>query len=167
MIVEDKGGQQKEIYAHAGLALYWAQCLEKSLENILVINSRLSGECITLADLEAFENDVENQTLGRLLRNARKHIRFDGDSEKSLSLALKNRNFLAHRFFKKHAEDFFSEMGRDRMIAELIEIRECFQNADQISSLLCKALQKALGITDEMIEQQMEKMSQLGAEGAK
>lgn len=163
MMAEDKGGQQKEIYAHAGLAVYWAQCLEKSLENILVINARLTGECITLEDLKAFENDVENQTLGRLLKNARKHIKFDEHSEKSLAIALKNRNYLAHRFFKIHAEDFFSEVGRDQMITELIEIRECFQNADQISSLLCKTLQKVIGITDEMIEAEMNRMSRAGS----
>ena len=158
MTEDDKSEQCKEVYAHAGLALYLAQCFEKSLENFLVLHARVSGECITLAQLDTFEERVEAQTLGRLLTDTRKHVRFDDGAEKLLATALQRRNFLAHRFFKERAADFMSPPGRDRMIAELIEIRECFRSADLVGSVICKGLQNVLGISDAMIEREFQRL---------
>ncbi len=158
MTEDDKSEQCKEVYAHAGLALYWAQCLEKSLENFLYLHGRVSGECVALADLDALEERVEAHTLDRLLRDTRKHVRFEKGAEKLLATALERRNSLAHRFFKERAEAFMSRAGRKQMIAELIEIRECFHNADIVATVNCKALQEVLGISDEMIERQLKRL---------
>jgi hypothetical protein len=158
MTDDEKSEQCKEVYAQAGLSLYWAQCLEKTLENFLVLHAQVSGECITLTQLDTFEERVEAQTLGRLLSDTRKHVLFKNGAEEFLTRALERRNFLVHRFFKERAEDFVSGAGRDRMIAELIEVRECFRNADLAGSVICKGLQKVLGISDELIEKEFKRM---------
>jgi hypothetical protein len=158
MTDDEKSEQCKEVYAHAGLALYWAQCLEMSLENFLCLHGRVSGECVRLAELDALEGRVEAQTLGRLLRDTRQQVQFEKGAEELLATALERRNFLAHRFFKERAEAFMSRAGRQQMIAELIEIRECFRNADMVATVICKALQKVLGISDEMIEREFKRL---------
>ena len=159
MTEDEKSEQCKEVYAHAGLALYWGQCLEKSLENFLTLHARASGECVTLAELDALEERVEAQTLGRLLTDTRKRVRFEKGAEELLATALERRNFLAHHFFKERAEAFMSRAGRDQMIAELDEICELFRKADVVASVICKALQKVLGISDELIEREFQRLA--------
>jgi len=158
MTEDEKSEQCKDVYAHAGLALYWAQCLEKSLENFLCLHARVAGECVTLTELDALEERVEAQTLGRLLADTRKHVRFGNGAEELLATALERRNFLAHQFFKERAEAFVSRAGRDQMVTELIEIRESLRSADVAATVICKALQKVLGISDEMIERELKRL---------
>jgi hypothetical protein len=153
-----KSEQYKEVYAYAGLALYAAQCLEKSLENFLCLHGRISGECVTLADLDALEDRVESQTVGRLLHATRSRVQFDNGAEKLLTTALDRRNFLAHRFFKERAIDFLSKAGRAKMISELTQLRERFDEADMVASVICKALQEELGVSDEVIERAYKRM---------
>lgn len=150
MTEDEESEQCKEVYAQAGLALYWAQCLEKALENFLYLHGRVSGECVTLAQLDALEERVEAQTLGRLLRDTRKHVHFGDGAEKLLETALERRNYLAHRFFKGRAETFVSKAGRDQMVTELTDIRECFRDADMVAIVIYEALGKVLGITSKM-----------------
>jgi len=159
MTEDEKSEHCKEVYAHAGLALYWAQCLEKSLENFLCLHSRLTGVCMTLEQFDALEARVEALTLRDLLKDTRKKVRFKAGAEELLTEALTRRNFLAHRFFKERAEDFMSKSGRDRMIAELQEIQECFRRADVVGSVICKALQQALGISDDSIERELKRLT--------
>ncbi len=158
-MADEKANEQgKELYAHAGLALYWAQCFEKSLENLLYLCARVSGNSLTLEELEALDRELEKQTLGRLLADARKLVTFGADAEELLGFALGRRNFLVHRFFKAHADDAMTSAGRELMIAELIEIQKCFQTADLPASVGCKALGKILGISDEMIEHDLQQL---------
>lgn len=148
----------KTVYAHAGLALYLAQCFEKGIENFLMLNSRVTGQCLTLEDLDLLEESIEKQTLGRLLRDLEKHVDFKGGSLDKFSDALARRNFLAHRFFKERAEEFFSEVGRDRMIAELESDQELFREADQRVTVICTALLRFLGISEAAVEAEYQTM---------
>jgi hypothetical protein len=158
MTDQEKSEHRKEVYAYAGLALYWAQCLEHSLENFLCLHARVSGECVTLAQLDSFDERVEKHTLGRLLTETRKRVEFESGAEELLTTALERRNFLTHHFFKERSIDFMSKAGRDRMITELIEMRECLQHADTVATVICRALQEVLGITDEIIEQAYQRL---------
>jgi hypothetical protein len=158
-MTEDEDSEQiKVVYAHAGLALYWAQCLEKSLENFLILHGRVSGKCVTLAELDALEERVEAQTLGTLITETRKHVPFESGAAELIATAARRRNFLAHRFFKQRGEAFMSTAGRDQMITELTEVCECFRNADTVATVICKALLKVLGVSDPMIERELERL---------
>ena len=154
----DENEHCKEIYAHAGLALYWAQCFEQTLENILVIHSRISRRCITLADLDSYEDEVARKTLGRLLRDVRQHVTFGDDAEELIATAHQNRNFLAHRFYKERATEWFSFDGRNRLIAELNRMQQSFRTADAVTSTICRALGHSIGITDEIIDTEFERL---------
>lgn len=158
MSLSPESEQTREVYAHAGLALYLAQCFEMSLQNFLVVHARLSDRSITLAELESYEGDVQRKTLGGLLRKVRKRASFDASAEKFIGDALEKRNFLAHHYFRERAVDFLSPGGRMRMISELQDMQHCFQIADTVASSIAQAAGKLLGVTDEMLEQEMKKL---------
>lgn len=94
MTEDEKSEQCKEVYAHAGLALYWAQRLEKSLGNFLCLHGRVSGECVTLPEFDALEERVEAQTLGRLLSDTRKQVRTGSGRRATRRRAIGPRIFL-------------------------------------------------------------------------
>ena len=52
------------------------------------------------------------KTLGRLIRELKKHIDLDNSAEKALKLALDERNFVIHRFFNDNIEQFVTPEGR-------------------------------------------------------
>ena len=144
--------QHKDVYAHAELALYWAQCFEQGLETVLLIQSRLSGRCVTLSDLDSYETEVASKTLGRLLREVRQHVAFPADAEQLIATALKNRNFLAHRFFKERAKDWYRLQSRLALVEELQTIQESFSAADAVIIPICRVLRLQIGVTDEWVE---------------
>lgn len=148
----------KEVYAHSGLALFWAQCFEHTLQNILLIHSRISGRCVTLTDLDGYEETIARQTLGRLLRDVRQHVSFSDDAEQLISTAHQNRNFLAHRFFKDRATEWYSFDGRKRLLDELDQMQKSFRIADTVASAICRAMGRVIGITDEVIDAEVERL---------
>ena len=160
MSLSPEAEQSRDVYAHAGLALYWAQCFEMSLENFLVIHARLSDHSITLVELESYEEDVQRKTLGELLQEVRQRASFDSSAEKAIGDALQKRNYLAHRFFKDRAVDFLSADGKSRMVSELQDLQQCFQIADTVASAIAQATGKLLGVRDEMMEQEMKRLAQ-------
>jgi len=150
----------KEVHAYAGLALMAAQNFEMTLENILIMQRRLSNQNITLAELESFEQGVQLKTLGSLLCEIRKQVSFGDGAEKMIIDAHKKRNFLAHRFFKQRVEEVFSEHGRNQMISELKELLKSFENADLIAVSIMNLIAKLLGITEERIGEELHKFKE-------
>jgi hypothetical protein len=102
--------------------------------------------------------------MGRMLNNLRSVTTVPNDLESILRDALSKRNFLAHGFFRHHAENLFSAAGRDKMLPELDECRNLFQEADSRLDALVSPLRREAGITDEWLERELKRRSQ--GEGA-
>lgn len=151
----------KEVYAYAGLALYWSQCFEASMSNFLVLFARLSGQAVTVEELEALESDAEKKTMGQLMRKIKELVTLEGDAEPVLTEALQTRNAIAHRFFKTHGETFLSEDGALSMVKELKDAVSLLQEADHIADTMCVTTAKACGIS--MVDVQREYQSLLEA----
>jgi hypothetical protein len=142
----------KDVYAHAGLALYWCQCFEQTLANILLLQARITKRCVTLEQLDQFEEHVEAQTLGRLLKEVRQQVTFDERAETILPEALNKRNFLAHHFFKERAAVWYATNGPERLVAELESIQTLMREADSHASAVSSRLGEHLGLTDDILE---------------
>jgi len=153
--------QCKEVYAYAGLALYCVQCFEMSLVNFLIIASRISGNTTTLKEIESLEEKAQKKTLGALLKDVRTIAAFDVSAV--ITQALVKRNFLVHHLFKKRAIEFLSEKGRDKMLVELKDSCRCFQIADTAIIALCRASGKMIGITDELLNTEFNKLNEIAA----
>lgn len=81
----DEGDHIKEVYAHYGLAMYHAQCLEKAL-SILLISEEMPE--IKIKKLSDFDNSLDSlftKTFGRLIKKFKKQqIDIYDDFEKDI-----------------------------------------------------------------------------------
>ena len=159
MALDPESEQVREVYAHYGLAMYWAQCLEQSIFQHLLFFDHFPKAVASYtspenwaADYDKYESQELGKTMGRLIQ----HLREVGSSteaiETVLSTALKSRNWLAHGYFADRAIDFTLPEGRSRMIAEIDvlcdQFREC---AAQLDAVSVPAARK-LGFSDELLE---------------
>jgi|SRR5581483_11069821 len=148
----------KEVYAQAGLALYFAQCFEMALANFLFFYHRATNERATVEELTAVEESNNKKTLGALLRRVKESCSFDEDAIDRLERALRDRNRLTHHFFKENAEGFLSTNGRDEMLRILSELQRSFQIADAMIEAANRAMVKAIGVPDEVIQEELRQM---------
>jgi hypothetical protein len=144
----------KEVYARFGLAAYWAQCVEVSLGIFFLFYERINQAELSVQALDAMDAERQKQTLGRLIKDFRKHVDLDMDITEVLNRALERRNFLMHHFFHDRSMHWVSEVGRRQMIDEPIDLAADLQYADQFIVMIYKCLGRHLGITNEALEQE-------------
>jgi hypothetical protein len=72
-----------------------------------------------------------------------------------LTDALDKRNFLAHRFFRHHANTFTHDRGRIEMIGELQQLAAFFQKADALATPLYMTIWKKFGVDEAWVEREI------------
>ena len=144
--------QIKDVYAHFGLAMYHAQCLEQQL--ILILATKYGPGPTKLSNIE-FENVLDTlslRTLGHLVNEIGKLASLSEDEKGRLQKALTKRNWLAHRYFSDRSIDFLSESGREIMVEELQEVSEFFHSLAESFTQRTMEYVETLGITQELID---------------
>jgi hypothetical protein len=150
--------QCRDVYAHYGVAAFFAQAFEKNLINFLLIHARATNSQFTrqeFDDLEAYLH--KKKTLGQLLKDIGAVVTYDKESESLISTALDRRNFLMHHYFWEKANEFMTSSGCACMFAELTAVRELFQRANDLAVCLCQAGAKAANIPWSEIEADFER----------
>jgi hypothetical protein len=66
--------QCRDVYAHAGLALYLVQVLERALVNAMVAARLPERDRVTRGDIDAFRGEQFEKPLGRLIAGLRRLI---------------------------------------------------------------------------------------------
>ena len=148
----------REVYAHYGLAMYWAQCLEQSILQHLLFFDHFPRAVKTyttaqdwVAAIDRYEAGELKQTMGRLIYRLREAGQTTSSIEQLLDRALKNRNWLAHAYFSDRAVDFMSPGGRDRMLDELGALKDHFVcTANEIDEITMPVAQ-SYGLTAEKL----------------
>ncbi len=155
-IPEPNYDDPKEIYAFFGLTDYQAAVLEHGVLNLAVamLAKNISG--ITVGDFDKLYESFDKETFGQVIKAAKSKFAVPSDLEADLAIALKQRNYLAHRFFVVHDTDLMVPSGRREMIDELIEILEHLKSVDARMDALWMTAWESFGITKEWIEQQMQ-----------
>ncbi|MBE0536379.1 MAG: hypothetical protein IH624_11980 [Phycisphaerae bacterium] len=109
----DKDEHVKEVYAHFGLAVYYAQVLEFALTHALVytklVPEQAQGKCRQehwVGAYGAFMDQQFSRTLGEMIRRLRKVTNVPEGLESLLAEALARRNWLVHGYFRERAEDY-------------------------------------------------------------
>jgi hypothetical protein len=151
----DESEHCKEVYARAGLALYFAQVLELGVVNAMLIARMPEHENVTRAEIDAFEARQFQKTLGRMLVSMRRYVTVPPEIDVLLGEALGKRNWLAHEFFREFANNFMSAKGRGEMLAWLEEATSVFQRANEELAALTTPIQEMYGITEEAIAKVM------------
>ena len=102
----------KEVYAFFGLAAYLSQVLEHSALNLAIVLKFHLASDITQEIFDEIYNNLSKKTFGHLLNSSKKSISISEEDLKYLNEALELRNILMHHYFRIHAENFVSEVGR-------------------------------------------------------
>lgn len=156
---------RKDVYAHFGAAMYYAQCLEQAIiiaimfidhfpKAIKNYTSQASWE----NEFDQFINNKSSKTMGRLIGSL-KTINFPINKiEAKLKESLKKRNFLAHSYFSERAIEITTDAGCVKMIQELIDIQSFFSSVESEINLATDKLSIKYGFTEELKESIMQKM---------
>jgi hypothetical protein len=156
--MSNQSENQKEVFAHFGLAAYHAQSFEMELKTIFLLLLRANNRSLSVAALEQCEAVIDKQTLGTLIRDIRKAVSFDDASVKFCETALENRNRLMHGFYERHTANLLSHSGRETIIEELESYINSFDIADSVARCVSGAIGKSLGITEDMLRAGVEQM---------
>lgn len=156
---------RKDVFAHFGAAIYYAQCLEQSMMLIIMFidhypkainscNSREDWE----AQIDSYWDEASSKTMGRLIRGL-KSIDFPSEAlEKKLEGALSKRNFLAHRYFSERAIHITTDRGCIKMAEELEDIQAFFIEIENQMNVVVDELSLKYGLTEEVKSTMMSEM---------
>jgi hypothetical protein len=118
------------VFTAFGEAARHAQFFEAALKDFLSVWRLMSGDALSLADLDAWNPTSHKRTMGPLLQEFKKRVKISDDSVLvEFSKALKVRNFLMHSFFLDRMEQFNSDDGLRTLLLELADARECLEKA--------------------------------------
>lgn len=151
--------QIKEIYARYGLAMYFAQCLERGIAITLATVYGPGPSRITKHELDALLESHFEATLGKLLTRLRQHVAVSDTLDAKLRTALDRRNWLAHHYFWERSGHFMTENGRSKMLAELDEAKELFSAIDSEFETITTSWCEAHGITQEMVDRWLKEIT--------
>ncbi|UTH73176.1 hypothetical protein [Chromobacterium sp. IIBBL 290-4] len=153
----DKSDHIRDVYAHFGLAMYLAQCLEQSIFIHLMFFDFFPKNINTFKDPTHWEqefNKYESQELGkpmgRLIQKMKDAGQPTDEIKAMLSTALLQRNRLAHTYFSEQSFNFMSKDGRDEMISELESIQNQFRATMKIIDSTSEPLAHHYGLTEEI-----------------
>ena len=143
--LDEQAQQRRETFAVYGLAMYHAQCVEKSLA--IMVSSVFNKEFM-IADgpdeREVIQDAAFSKTTGQLITRLRKQVSVPSNLNDKLNKAREKRNWLAHEYFWARPDEIMTTRGREKMICELTEISEWFSNVDlDLTSIYEKLLVKA------------------------
>lgn len=158
-VADSADEETRDIYAHFGLSIYLAQCLEHGIANALAIADLIPRSVRERPSREkwyaAFDDFMGSKfqaTLGRLTGELREIAPISPELETVLADALRKRNWLAHHYFRERAEAFVTKTGRTAMAQELQEAQELFLRADKLLYDELRPLRNRFGLTDETLE---------------
>jgi hypothetical protein len=170
---QEESDQTRDVYAHFGLAVYLAQCLEQSIFLHLMfvdhfpkaISKHWSREEWAAA-FDSFESRELSQTLGKLIRRLKEAGQPTESIRTRLEDALRKRNWLVHGYFSDRATHFFSERGRSSMIEELQAAQAVFRHAAHEIDSVTRPIAHKYGLTDHVWDEMMKQMIQESTGGA-
>ena len=151
--------QRRETFARYGLAMYHAQCVEKSLA--ILVSSIYNKDFLTSTPnkREEIQDESFDKTIGRLLTRMRKQITIPPNLNRSLDDARYKRNWLAHEYFWVRAGELMTTHGREKMIDELTELSEFFSRVDSHLTSIYDKWVKKIGVTQQMIDKNLKDMT--------
>ena len=148
----------RQVFAYFGLAMYWAQCIEHGIANVVAATGQREG---TITTQDEFANDhaaMLRKTMGHarteLLKRRPDLIEF----EDKLRHAVKLRNFLAHDYFRERTAAFMTTEGKEAMVRELERAVEFMESVNDDFVALSLDMVEAMGATEEVLSEIYERL---------
>ena len=143
------GDLVREVYARFGLCIYLAGVFETGLINILTVLSTAADPVPTRQTFDRYYSKFEDFTFGNLLKALNKHAFLPQDLLDEARTRKKDRDSLAHRYFRDRDMDFVTVAGCLKMIEELKNWEEKFTVLDDKVTEFQRAAfaKRGLGVT--------------------
>ncbi len=154
---ENEAGKTRLVYAYFGLAVYFGQCFEKTLTNMIWIDRVSNTLVLSKSELDEIIDSVENskKTMGNLMFEIQRVYSLTETLKDDLKKVLDSRNYLVHKFFKEQVQKFNSDLGRREMLKYFCDFIDTSKQVDtELNNYYSHHLEK-LGVTDEKIQDTM------------
>ncbi len=151
----------REIYARYGLAMYWAQCVERELASALSTTFGPEPVGMSVTAYEAQMDERFERTLGQLVKELeRKSPEQPLLTTRQLRDGLELRNFLAHNFFWERAGQMSSKNSalREPLLDELDRASAALKTLNDALTALSADWRRRHGVTEEWIAAEMKKI---------
>jgi hypothetical protein len=154
--LDEDAQQRRETFARYGLAMYHAQCVEKSLA--ILVSSVFNKEFLPSEPYrrEAIQDEVFAKTITRL----KTQITIPPNLDRTLTAALKKRNWLTHDYFWERAGQLLTPMGREKMIEELTILSDFFSKLDAHLTKICETWLKKAGVSEAAVDESVKRLIQ-------
>lgn len=151
--LSDDAHQNREIFARYGLAMYHAQCVEKSLA--ILVSCVFNKEFLksTRNRREEIQDEEFSKTMGRLLNRLKNQITIPPNLEKNLFESLKKRNWLAHDYFLERGIQMMAPQGKEKMIEELTSLSDYCSKLDAHLTKIYENAMGKLGMSETEIDE--------------
>ena len=121
---------KREVFARYGIAMYHAQCLERSIGMLLGLNN-FNDRKISKYQVDHEINSIFSFTFGKLISQLKmKDIVLDQEMKDELEKALIERNRLAHDYWWENAVTINQTESKKKLIEELSSIYTYFMRLD-------------------------------------
>jgi len=151
--IADKERKSDLIPLYAGLAIYWAQCVEKTLENMLIVKELSEKGTLTSEIVDQTFDKIENSkaTMGKLVYEVKSTFSLNNEHTNQLKNVLEMRNYFVHRFFKVNSFKPYTETGQKEMIIECATFIDDCRRIDKALALYYEEYYLKAGLTEDRI----------------
>lgn len=148
--LDDNAKRRRELFGRYGLAMYHAQCVEKSLALLTstVFHKDFLKSSVDIR--EKIQSQSFSKTLGKLIHKLESQVTIPPNLKNNLLDALNKRNWLAHDYFYDRAEALLTQDGNEKMIEELTDLYDFFSTLDQQLMSTVDKWSKKVGIAEQI-----------------
>lgn len=128
------------IFFEAGAALFDCQCFESSIAYFLYLLGRFGTKDLNPSNIAAILDGDEKRTAGQLIVLLKKRVKVSDDIEAVLSIALRARNKLIHRYLYENIERLMDLNEHEKIVAEILLLRSKVQRCQKKLDPFVKSL---------------------------
>ena len=163
--LEDDNGKHKLIYSYFGLAIYFAQCIEETFSNMIILHRIVNKKIKTNSEVNEIIDSIENskETMGNFIHEVKQAYKLTETLENSLIESLNTRNYIVHKYFKLHIEKFSSEIGKKEMLNYFCSFITSVKKVDKELESYYQSYMQKLNMTDELLNSIMHEMKSVEA----
>jgi hypothetical protein len=120
-----------ELFQWYGLAVFESAGLEESLVQLIAVSSCSSPGDRGTTVLRSLMDRCRKQTLGSLLKEAKKTLDLPQELADQFDAALLKRNWLVHDFYRYCVTEIVNDQRREDLFQELRRLKDLFAQLDE------------------------------------
>jgi hypothetical protein len=155
--------QIREVYAWYGVAMYYSQVVEQTLQFLLATVFGPGDDWLRRHGLDVLLDRYSRRTFGQLAKQLKAKSLPD-DLILAIGTSVEKRNWLAHNYFYDRSVEMLSFQGRSKMISELAEIRAQLRNLDERLMHVGAEWRHDHGVTEGAVKRELDRLKRMAAD---